>query len=82
MSVNKDDEAAAVLDEITRDNERRRCEACNKEILEGYCIDGGEEYYCSDDCLHTKYTDKEFQEMYDDGNGDSYWTEWEDDEDE
>lgn len=56
----------------------RKCSECGKTMSEGYCIDNGLEYYCSDDCLHKHYTDEEYKEMYDDGNGDSYWTEWED----
>lgn len=45
---------------------------------EGYYIDNGLEYYCSDECLHKHYTEEEYEEMYDDSNGYSYWTEWED----
>lgn len=56
----------------------RKCSGCGKEMNEGYCIDNGLEYYCSDECLHKHYTEEEYEEMYDDGNGDSYWTEWED----
>ncbi len=43
---------------------------------EGYYIDNGLEYYCSDECLHKHYTEEEYEEMYDDSNGYSYWTEW------
>lgn len=57
---------------------KRICNNCGKEMNEGYCIDNGLEYYCSDECLHKHYTEEEYEEMYDDGNGDSYWTEWED----
>ena len=53
----------------------RTCEHCGKWMDEGYCIDGGREYFCSDACLHTKYTPEEWAEMYSD-DGDSYWTEW------
>lgn len=55
----------------------RECSECGKEMNEGYCIENGLEYYCSDECLHKHYTEEEYEEMYDDGNGDSYWTEWE-----
>ena len=47
-------------------------------MTEGFCIENGLEYYCSDECLHKHYTEDEYLEMYDDGNGDSYYTEWED----
>lgn len=55
----------------------RICSDCGKIMNAGYCINHGEEYYCSDECLHKHYTNEEFNEMYDDGNGDSYYTEWE-----
>lgn len=55
----------------------RLCSICSKPMNEGYCIENGMEYYCSDECLHECYTEEDFKEMYDDGNGDSYWTEWE-----
>lgn len=58
--------------------ETRICSHCGKPMKQGYCIEGGSEYYCSDECLHAHYTDEEYLELYDDGNGDSYWTEWED----
>ena len=58
----------------------RTCSHCGNGMYEGYCIDAGLEYYCSDECLHKHYTEEEYLELYDDGNGDSYWTEWEDEE--
>jgi len=54
----------------------RICSECNKGMREGYVIDGGAEYYCTDECLHKHYTEEEWEDMYDDGNSDSYWTEW------
>lgn len=56
----------------------RTCNICGKEMAEGFCVDNGAEYYCSTGCLLCAYTEEEWAEMYDDGNGDSYWTEWED----
>jgi len=52
------------------------CDACKEQMSEGYVIDGGEQYFCSKKCLHTKYTDEQWESMYDD-DGDSYWTVWE-----
>jgi len=57
-----------------------KCTACGAGMNEGYVINGGEEYYCSDECLHKHITPAEFDELYDDGDGDSYWTEWEEEE--
>ena len=59
-------------------NNIRVCSECGKIMKSGYCIENGEEYYCSDECLHKHYTEEEYQELYDDENGDSYYTEWED----
>jgi hypothetical protein len=56
--------------------EMRICDKCGKEMLEGYVIEGGFEYYCSKECLLKEMTWEEFLELYDDGEGDSYWTEW------
>lgn len=54
----------------------RICDACHKPMVKGYCIDDGFEHYCSDECLHTAYSENEFETMCDDGNGTSYWTVW------
>ncbi len=55
----------------------RICDVCQEEMIQGYCVEGGLEYYCSEECLHTKYTDEEWAEMYEEG-GDTYWTQWDD----
>ena len=49
-------------------------------MTEGYCIDGGCEYYCCDECLHEHYTEEEYLELYNDGEGYSYWTQWDSDD--
>ena len=60
----------------------RNCTACSAGMNEGYHIGGnGIEYYCSDACLHTEITHEEYMELYDDGEGDSYWTDWSEDPD-
>lgn len=40
----------------------RRCSECGKLMREGYCVDMGVAYYCSKDCLHTDFTDEEWNE--------------------
>ena len=54
----------------------RKCDACNKGMNSGYVIEAGMEYYCSDTCLHTNTTHEEYLELYDNGEGDSYHTSW------
>ena len=58
---------------------KRICNECKKEMNKGYCIENGIEYYCSEECLHKHITPEEFEELYDNGNGNSYYTEWEED---
>lgn len=60
---------------------KRKCNACNATMNEGFVIDNGAEHYCSTECLQTIMTIEDFEKLYDDGEGDSYWTEWDDDED-
>lgn len=59
----------------------RICDECGKGMNRGYVIDGGEQYYCSDECLHQNITKEEWVETPNTDDGDSYWTEWEDVED-
>ena len=53
----------------------RVCDECGKPMIEGYVVDGATTY-CSDECLHKHLSDEEFKELYDNGNGDTYWTTW------
>ena len=55
--------------------ETRTCH-CGKKMFEGYCIEGGEAYYCSNKCLLENLTQAEYDELYADGDGESYWTSW------
>ena len=52
------------------------CSECSKPMTEGYCIENGAEYYCSEECLHKNLTDEEYENLYDEGRGDSYYTSW------
>ena len=53
----------------------RRCTECGKLMRAGYCVNMGEAYYCSDECLHTEFTFKEWAEECE-NNDQSYYTEW------
>lgn len=57
--------------------DKKKCANCSKEMMEGYVIESGFEYYCSDECLHNRYAREEWLSIYDDGSSDSYWTEFE-----
>ena len=51
----------------------RVCNECGKPMIVGYVVDGCDTY-CSEECLHKHLTDEEFNNLYNDGNGDTYWT--------
>ena len=53
----------------------RVCSECGKPMIEGYVVDGCDTY-CSEECLHKHITEEEFNELYDEGKGDTYWTTW------
>lgn len=55
----------------------RVCTHCMGLFIEGYVIDGGVEYFCSTEHLHTTYTQEEYLDMYDDGNSETYYSTWE-----
>ncbi len=73
--VIKHSEVGELIDELWLDHVRC-CSVCGRAMTEGYCIENGISYYCSDECMHKEMTDEEYQELYDDGYGDSYWTSW------
>ena len=52
----------------------RKCSKCGCGMNEGYVVRDGDEYFCSDDCMHKIYSPKEWDEMDSD---ESYYTEWE-----
>ena len=53
----------------------RVCDECGQPMIVGYVVNGCDTY-CSDECLHKHLTDEDFNELYDDGDGDTYWTTW------
>ncbi len=42
----------------------RYCDVCGRNMSEGFVINGGEEYYCDEECLHTEYSKGEYLAMY------------------
>lgn len=56
--------------------EMRTCDCCGTPMIDGYCIRDGMEYFCSDDCLHSTYTEEEYLELY--HTDEAYWTSWAD----
>ena len=56
--------------------ETRTCSHCEKEMVEGYVFDGGSDYYCSETCLSTVVTPKQWDELYKEDPDYFYWTTW------
>ena len=67
------------MEKVAEERTIRRCDECKEAMINGFLIYiySGEEYYCKQECLHKHYTEEEYQEMYNGGFGDSFWTEWE-----
>ena len=73
--VMKHSTAEELVDELGLEH-IRVCSECGKPMTEGFCIEDGAEYYCSEECLHKNLTDEEYENLYDEGRGDSYYTSW------
>lgn len=56
----------------------RRCTNCGRPMDSGYVIGGGDEYYCGDGCLNTRYSPEQYNRMYRENDDDNYWTEFDD----
>lgn len=52
------------LEEFMDDIQVRVCDECGKVMTKGYCLGGGDEYHCSDECLHKNYSHNEWLAMY------------------
>ncbi len=58
---------------------KRVCNTCDQELgFDGFVVDDGTEYYCSEECLYKRITEEEYIELYEEGL--AYWTEFEEDE--
>jgi hypothetical protein len=57
----------------------RKCNLCDNHLNgEGYVIDDGTEYYCSEKCLHERVGKEDYLELYNEGL--AYWTTFEEEE--
>lgn len=57
------------------DKQIRRCSECGELMIEGYCYNMGEAYYCGDECLRKNFTEAEWEEECE-INTQSYYAEW------
>ena len=70
-------EKVRIQELMIADMERgRRCNVCNAVMEDGFIVEKAfiNEYYCSEECRRKKYTDEQYQEMFE--NDEAYWTEW------
>lgn len=79
ISTDYESDTPKEIEQIEGTKYARKCDECEKGMNEGYVINNGEEHYCSDECMHKHYTKKEWKKMHLNGDGDSYWTDYEDD---
>lgn len=54
----------------------RVCDDCGAKMRQGFVIDAGTQYLC-EDCHPKHYTPEQWEIEYANGEGESYWTEWE-----
>lgn len=60
-----------------RKMEYRVCTCCKEKMYDGFVIEDGQYYYCDKECMEKDgLTWEEYLELYDDGDGNSYWTHW------
>lgn len=59
----------------------RKCSVCGTGMDTGWCEETTPRYYCSLTCRRTEYTDEDWNDRYDDGDGDCYWSDFTDDPD-
>lgn len=59
---------------IVDEEDYRECTECGEKMLEGYCVNDGLEYFCSDECRDAWYSPEEWQELMEQDC--AYWTEW------
>ena len=58
----------------------RVCSTCEEGMIDGYVVEGGFAYYCSEKCLYVDgYTPEQYEKDY--NSGFIYWTEWYDESD-
>ena len=57
----------------------RQCVKCGNDMSQGYVYDGSDTY-CSDECLSTKVSPEEWDDLYNEDPSSFYWTVWPNDD--
>ncbi len=61
LSIEKKEEIKDLLEK--KGIEVRICSKCGNFFNVGYCAYGGYKYFCSDECLHSVYSEAEWEKM-------------------
>lgn len=56
--------------------EERLCSKCEVSMQEGFYFESDGTQYCSEECLLKVISRKDYLKIYDNGNGNAYWTDW------
>ena len=56
--------------------EVRICSVCNKVMIQGYCVEDGYEYACSDECIKSLIAPDKLETIQSKGEIDIYYTDW------
>lgn len=70
----EEENISEILEELGYEN--RVCSVCKKIILQGYCIEGGYLYACSDSCVKEFKKIEEFKYLYKNGEINMYFTDF------
>jgi hypothetical protein len=76
FTVDRGEYRTVIIISLAPTKELRTCKDCGKGLTEGYCINGGEEYFCNDH--EPAYFLNLYKESEDMESFDTYWTQWED----
>jgi len=60
--------------DLLSEEEYRICSCCGEKMVEGYVVEEWGEYFCCDDCLHSTYSEEEYEELCEKDL--AYWTQW------
>lgn len=58
--------------------EIRQCSNCENLMTEGFCFEAEALQYCSEKCMTKVISWEDYLKLHDNGNGNAYWTVWED----
>lgn len=65
------------FENLFKEDDKKICDCCGEYMTKGYVLDGGEQYFCSDECLFHEHGNNAHNDLnIGEDDSDSYWTEW------